>query len=126
MCCGFLPPLPRVCGRRVLMNASTGKDRTMDIGFVGLGKMGGNMALRWTVGSADGTAKGGHRVFGFAKDQNPDLINIPGIEILSDLGDMVHKLTSPRVVWVMVPAGNVTESVITQLADLLSEGDILI
>ncbi len=98
----------------------------MKIGFVGLGKMGGNMVLRLAVGSPDKTVTGGHEVVGFAKDQNPDLLNIAGVEIVSDLAQMLEKLPSPKVVWVMVPAGTVTENVITDVAKLMSTGDVII
>ena len=74
----------------------------MKIGFVGLGKMGGNMALRLTVGSPDKTVTGGHQVVGFAKDPNPDLAGVAGVEVVSDLGQMIDKLPSPKVVWVML------------------------
>ena len=98
----------------------------MKIGFVGLGKMGGNMALRLTIGSPDGTTPGGHEVVGFAKDPNPDLAGVPGVEVVSDLGQMVERLPSPKVVWVMVPAGKATEGVITDLAEKMTAGDIVI
>jgi 6-phosphogluconate dehydrogenase len=98
----------------------------MKIGFVGLGKMGGNMALRLAIGTPDKTVGGGHQIVGYAKDPNPDLAGANGIEIVGVLSEMVNRLPSPRVVWVMVPAGNATESVISDLADLLKEGDIII
>jgi len=98
----------------------------MKIGFVGLGKMGGNMALRLTIGSPDKTVTGGHQVVGFAKDPNPDLAGVAGVEVVSDLGQMIDKLPSPKVVWVMVPAGKATEGVITDLAEKMKPGDIVI
>ena len=98
----------------------------MDIAFVGLGKMGGNMTLRLVQGSPDGSVKGGHRVVGYAKDPNPDLADIPGVTLVSSLETMVAKLQPPRVVWVMVPAGDATESVISELAKLMQAEDILI
>ncbi len=98
----------------------------MKIGFVGLGKMGGNMALRLTIGSPDKTVPGGHEVIGFAKDPNPDLAGVAGIEVVADLGQMMDKLPSPKVVWVMVPAGKATEGVITDLAEKMKPGDIVI
>src|SRR4051812_8160748 len=98
----------------------------MQIGFVGLGKMGGNMALRLTVGSIDGQYKGGHTVVGFAKDPNPDLAGVGGIEVVDSLEKMVQKLTPPRAIWVMVPAGNPTETVITSLAQQLGQDDLII
>jgi 6-phosphogluconate dehydrogenase len=98
----------------------------MKIGFVGLGKMGGNMVLRLSIGSQDKTVKGGHQVVGFAKDPNPDLTGVEGVEVVSDLAQMLEKLPSPKIVWVMVPAGTVTENVITDVAKLMKEGDIII
>ena len=98
----------------------------MKIGFVGLGKMGGNMALRLTLGSPDKTVPGGHEVVGFAKDPNPDLTGVAGVEVVGDLGQMVDRLPSPKVVWVMVPAGKATEGVITDLAERMKPGDVVI
>jgi 6-phosphogluconate dehydrogenase len=98
----------------------------MKIGFVGLGKMGGNMALRLTIGSPDKTVPGGHEVVGYAKDPNPDLVAVASIEVVADLGQMIDKLPSPKVVWVMVPAGKATEGVITDLAEKMKPGDIVI
>ncbi len=98
----------------------------MKIGFVGLGKMGGNMALRLTLGSPDKTVPGGHEVVGFAKDPNPDLVGVPGVEVVPDLGQMIDHLPSPKVVWVMVPAGKATEGVITDLAEKMQPGDVVI
>lgn len=98
----------------------------MEIGFVGLGKMGGNMTLRLVQGSPDGSVKGGHRVVGFAKDPNPDLAGVPGVTLVNSLEAMVAKLAPPRVVWVMVPAGDATESVVGELAKFLQPDDVLI
>ena len=98
----------------------------MEIGFVGLGKMGGNMALRLTVGSPDGQVKGGHRVIGYARDPNPDLDGVDGVTVVNTIDDMVSRLPAPKVVWVMVPAGNPTEGVTSQLAELLKPGDLII
>src|SRR5579864_6283178 len=98
----------------------------MEIGFVGLGKMGGNMTLRLVEGAPDGSAKGGHRVVGFAKDPNPDLVNVAGVTLVNSLEGMVAKLSPPRAVWVMVPAGDATESVVSDLAKLMQPDDILI
>jgi 6-phosphogluconate dehydrogenase len=98
----------------------------MHIGFIGLGKMGGNMALRLAVGSTDGKVKGGHQITGFAKDPNPDLAGVEGIKVVGTIDDMLAALPSPKVVWVMVPAGPATEGVITELHEKLSPGDIVI
>src|SRR3954469_24237884 len=76
----------------------------MDIGFVGLGKMGANMSLRLARGSPDGSIKGGHRVVGFAKSPAPALDGVEGVSVASSLEAMVEKLPSPKIVWVMVPS----------------------
>jgi 6-phosphogluconate dehydrogenase len=98
----------------------------MQLGFVGLGKMGGNMALRLAQGSPDGQIKGGHTVVGYAKDPSPDLAGVAGISTVDSLAKMVQQLKVPRAVWVMVPAGEPTESVIAELATLLQAGDLII
>lgn len=98
----------------------------MEIGFVGLGKMGGNMALRLAQGSPNGTIPGGHRVVGYARDPNPELAGVDGVRVVESVEAIVKALAAPRVIWVMVPAGNATESVITELADRMAVGDIII
>ena len=84
----------------------------MELGLVGLGRMGGNMRQR--------IRNAGHTVVGF--DHNPDISDA------KDLADMVGKLTAsgqPKVVWVMVPVQAI-DPVVTELAELLSPGDIVI
>src|SRR5689334_10672485 len=98
----------------------------MQIGFIGLGKMGGNMVLRLAVGSPDGQVKGTHTVVGYARDPNPELAGVKGIAVVDSLDGMITQLTSPRVIWVMVPAGNPTEQVITDLAERLTRDDLII
>jgi 6-phosphogluconate dehydrogenase len=98
----------------------------MEIGFIGLGKMGGNMVLRLVVGSPDGQVKGTHRVVGYARDPNPDLDGVANVTLVESVEAIVRKLRPPRAVWVMVPAGNATESVVSELAELLSPGDLII
>jgi 6-phosphogluconate dehydrogenase len=82
----------------------------MDIGLVGLGKMGGNMRTR--------LRNAGHTVIGY--DRNPDLADA------DSLAAMVEKLPSPKVVWVMVPAGDPTRTTIEELGELLGEGDLVV
>jgi 6-phosphogluconate dehydrogenase len=82
----------------------------MDLGLIGLGKMGGNMRER--------LRRAGHTVVGY--DRNPEISDVDSLEA------MVEKLPSPRVVWVMVPAGEITRSTVRSLKDLLGEGDIII
>jgi 6-phosphogluconate dehydrogenase len=81
------------------------------IGLVGLGKMGNNMRSR--------LRKGGIEVTGF--DPRPEVSDVP---TLADLAAALPQ--EKRVVWVMVPAGEPTRGVLDQLADILSEGDIVI
>jgi 6-phosphogluconate dehydrogenase len=80
------------------------------LGMVGLGKMGGNMAAR--LGAA------GHEVVGY--DRSSDASQV------ASLAELVKTLDAPRVVWAMVPAGEPTEEVITELGGLLSAGDIVV
>jgi 6-phosphogluconate dehydrogenase len=82
----------------------------MHIGLVGLGKMGGNMRTR--------LRNAGHTVVGY--DRNPDLADA------DSLAAMVEQLPSPRVVWVMVPAGEPTRQTIRDLGELLGDGDLVV
>ncbi len=83
----------------------------MHIGMVGLGRMGGNMRAR--IESA------GHTVIGY--DTNPEISDVPSIaELVAALPE------AGRVVWIMVPAGQPTRSVIEELAERLGEGDLVI
>ena len=82
----------------------------MDIGLVGLGKMGGNMRERLRAA--------GHTVVGY--DRNPDVSDV------DSLAAMVEKLPSPKVVWVMVPSGDPTRATVQELAGLLGEGDLVV
>lgn len=91
----------------------------MNIAMLGLGKMGANMTER--------LLRGGHHVV--VSDLNEAAVKKAvsiGAEGSEPLTDLVARLDAPRVVWVMVPAGKPTESVIHTLADLLSEGDTII
>ncbi|MCL2532616.1 MAG: decarboxylating 6-phosphogluconate dehydrogenase [Nocardiaceae bacterium] len=82
----------------------------MHIGLVGLGKMGNNMRAR--------LEKNGVQVTGY--DTNPDVSDVASI------ADLVAALPAPRTVWVMVPAGKITDGVISDLEGLLAAGDLVI
>lgn len=82
----------------------------MQLGLVGLGKMGFNMRER--------LREGGHEVVGY--DPRPEVTDVP------DLAGLAAALEAPRIVWVMVPSGAVTHDTIIALADVLSEGDLVI
>jgi 6-phosphogluconate dehydrogenase len=82
----------------------------MQLGLVGLGKMGFNMRER--------LRKGGHEVIGY--DPRPEVTDVP------DLAALAAALPLPRVIWVMVPSGEVTHGTIVGLSEVLSEGDLVI
>lgn len=91
----------------------------MQIAIVGLGKMGGNMVKR--------LRSGGHDVVGYDRDAAVvTKLAADGMTAASSLSDLASKLAAPRVVWVMVPAGEPTEATIAELSTLLSPGDIVI
>jgi 6-phosphogluconate dehydrogenase len=91
----------------------------MDLAMIGLGKMGANMAQR--------LMNGGHRVVAF--DLNEAAIQAAeqaGAVGARTLDEVVASLPAPRVVWVMVPSGRITDETITALAARLSAGDVII
>jgi 6-phosphogluconate dehydrogenase len=90
----------------------------MQIGMIGLGRMGADMVRR--------LANGGHDCIAF-DSQGAAIQKIVGERIIgaSSVGDLVARLSQPRVVWMMVPAG-VVDQALTQLAPLLAAGDIVI
>ena len=91
----------------------------MKIGFVGLGKMGGNMVKR--------LLRGGHVIVAFAPSRGSrEEAERSGAQTPASLKDLVVRLEPPRVVWLMVPAGKVTGDVIDTLVPLLEKGDILV
>lgn len=93
--------------------------KSVTIGMVGLGRMGANLGLR--------AIRGGHQVIGC--DRDPQLVKKFqefGSSATVSLSDMVAQLPAPRTVWVMVPAGAPTDSVIGELSSLLESGDCII
>jgi 6-phosphogluconate dehydrogenase len=98
----------------------------MQVGFIGLGKMGGNMALRLVEAVAAEGKRVGHTVVGYAPDPNPELRGIEGLTLTHSIDELLDHLSPPRVVWLMVPAGDATENVIHDLAQRLQPGDIVI
>jgi 6-phosphogluconate dehydrogenase len=91
----------------------------MQLGMIGLGRMGGNMARR--------IHRAGHECVVFS-DQAKAVAEFAheGMIGASGLADLVAKLEPPRAVWVMLPAGAVTEGVVADLGDLLGRGDCVI
>ena len=91
----------------------------MELAMIGLGKMGLNMAMR--------LARGGHRVVGYARSASSvEEAEKHGIEGAHSLEEAVQKLNAPRIVWVMVPAGQATGETINRLSNLLGKGDLVI
>ncbi len=91
----------------------------MEIGMIGLGKMGANMTKR--------LLQGGHRVV--VSDLNQEAVQTAvsaGAGAAKSMADLPHKLSAPRAVWVMVPSGKPTEGVVAALGNILDEGDIVI
>src|SRR6516225_9571338 len=91
----------------------------MQLGLIGLGKMGGNMAERLRLG--------GHQVVGF--DFNADAVKkltASGNVGVTTLEELVRKLEGRRAIWIMVPQGAPVDETIAKLEPLLNKGDILI
>ena len=91
----------------------------MDIAMIGLGRMGANMAQR--------LQRGGHRVVGYdPADAARAMLEQKGAESAASLELLVAKLKIPRVIWLMVPAGAITDGTVTSLLPLLTAGDTII
>lgn len=91
----------------------------MEIGMIGLGRMGANMAQRLIAG--------GHTVVAYDRDAEAVAASASGgAQAAETVGDLVARLSSPRAVWVMVPAGAVTDAVIDELAEILDPSDAVI
>src|SRR6202171_685084 len=91
----------------------------MQLGFVGLGRMGGNMVHR--------LALGGHQVVAFNRSPAPVQEAVRnGATGATSLQDMVQKLAAPRHIWLMLPAGGVTDEYLNQLMDMCQRGDLLV
>ena len=91
----------------------------MQLGMIGLGRMGGNIVRR--------LMKNGHSCVVY--DKSADTVREfagEGAAPSKDLADFVKQLTAPRAVWVMLPAGQITDATITELSGLLAKGDIVI
>lgn len=93
---------------------------SMELGLVGLGRMGADMAARLTAH--------GHRVVGF--DIDPDVraeaSGLTGAEVTTSLGDLVEAIGAPRATWIQVPHGEATDATIDRLLELLDPGDAIV
>src|ERR1700692_2417498 len=95
------------------------KQIIMQLGMIGLGRMGGNMVRR--------LMKNGHKCVVF--DRTPDTVRQfagEGATGAEAMEDFVKKLSKPRAAWVMVPAGAATETTVMKLAELMEAGDTII
>ncbi|MGN6573976.1 MAG: phosphogluconate dehydrogenase (NAD(+)-dependent, decarboxylating) [Pseudolabrys sp.] len=91
----------------------------MQIGMIGLGRMGASLALR--------LIRNGHAVVAFDQDASAvSALARDGAAAGRDLADLVKQLAAPRAVWVMLPAGEPTDATITRLGELMSPGDTII
>jgi len=91
----------------------------MQLGIIGLGRMGGNISRR--------LMRAGHQTVVYDRNtQAVDALAKDGAAGTGGLQDLVQKLTAPRAVWVMLPAGEITEATINELAGLMQRGDTII
>jgi len=91
----------------------------MQIGMIGLGRMGGNMALR--------LIQAGHGVVGYNRNpRNIDAAVKAAVVSVPSVAELVKRLKTPRAVWLMVPHGKPTEESIDTLLDMLAPGDIIV
>ena len=94
----------------------------MQIGMIGLGRMGSNMVRR--------LVRDGHRCV--VHDTNPEAVrsivaDIPdGVEGAESISGLVDRLSAPRAVWIMVPAGSPTDSVVRELSGRMERGDVIV
>jgi 6-phosphogluconate dehydrogenase len=92
---------------------------SMDLAMIGLGKMGGNMATR--------LLQGGHRVVAYARtEETVHAMQAKGADGAHSLAEVVAKLKPPRVVWMMVPAGEATEITLQALLGKMAPGDVIV
>jgi 6-phosphogluconate dehydrogenase len=102
-----------------LISVRAGEKKPMELGMIGLGRMGGNMARRLLAG--------GHRVFAYNRTPEPmnELVKEGG-QAAKSAEDLATKLSLPRAIWLMIPAGKPVDDTIDLLLSHLSAGDIVI
>jgi 6-phosphogluconate dehydrogenase len=94
-------------------------NKPMQLGMVGLGRMGANIVRRLT--------RDGHRCVGYdVNEAAVKALEAEGVDGATTLQEFVAKLEKPRAVWVMVPAGEITDKTIASLSDVLEPGDAII
>jgi len=101
------------------LSTTNGRDATMELGMIGLGRMGANMTER--------LVRGGHRVVGYdLKAESRARVEAIGAASATSLEGVVAKLAPPRTLWLMVPAGDITDATIASLVPLLQAGDAIV
>ena len=91
----------------------------MEAGLIGLGKMGLHIAMNMQ--------SSGIRAYGYDIQTGPrKQAKAKGISVVQTLQELIAALQKPRIIWLMLPAGDITESMVHQLAELLEEGDYVI
>ena len=91
----------------------------MELGMVGLGRMGGNMSRR--------LMRQGHKMFVWDASPAPvEALAKEGAAGAKTLAEMVRAMQTPRAVWIMLPAGAITDATVTELSQLLASGDTVI
>ncbi len=91
----------------------------MDLGMIGLGRMGANMAER--------LVRAGHRVVGYARSEaSRQRARQAGAEAAASLAELAERLAPPRVVWLMLPAGRTVDETLQALVPLLARGDVVV
>jgi 6-phosphogluconate dehydrogenase len=101
------------------LSTTNGRDATMELGMIGLGRMGANMTER--------LVRGGHRVVGYdLKAESRARVEAIGAVSAASLEGVVAKLALPRTLWLMVPAGDITDATIASLVPLLQAGDAIV
>jgi 6-phosphogluconate dehydrogenase len=101
------------------VRARNNEEERMQLGMIGLGRMGANMARR--------LMRGGHRCVVYNRSPEPvKALAAEGAQATESLAALVAALAKPRAIWIMVPAGEPTESTVMELATLLEPGDTVI
>ena len=113
------PPRIDSCASIRHLGMSNNGARTMQLGMVGLGRMGGNIVRR--------LMRAGHACTVFDRDPTAgQALAAEGAIATTTLAALVSALAPPRAIWIMLPAGDATETAIAELATLLSPGDTII
>jgi 6-phosphogluconate dehydrogenase len=99
---------------------NTTRDKAMELGLIGLGRMGANMARR--LRRMDLKISAYNRSFDVTRSLEDEV----GVAATASVNELVKKLSTPRVIWLMLPAGDITQQYIDELKALLEPGDILV